>query len=135
MAAMKLIGFVFSLVGFAGLLAGAGLEIGAAAGSPGLADHWPLGHLLGHRMMIATVSGFLLLVAGVILFGLAGTQRAVARLAEVVREAIDAPDACPAAPPLLDVPAPPVELDAVRPRDAARELWRKLGDDEVRKAA
>ena len=56
------------------------------------------------------------------------TEAALSRMTDMIEEAINAPDTCPAAPLLLNIPAPtanstipaPVDLSALRPTASAR---------------
>jgi hypothetical protein len=108
---MKTSGLLLSCLGLAGLLTAAALEISTGSGllraiNYGIAIDFVAG-LIDHRTAIILVSGFAF-VAGVILYGFSVIEAALSRMTAMIGEAIDAPGTCPAAPLLLDIPAPPV---------------------------
>jgi hypothetical protein len=128
---MKTSGLLLSILGFAGLLTAAALEISTGSGllraiNYGIAIDIMSG-LIDHRTAIVLVSGFAF-VAGTVLYGFSVTEAALSRMTAMIGDAINAPDSCPAMPLLLDTPAPaansavpaPVDLSALRPAAGVR---------------
>jgi hypothetical protein len=119
---MKTSGLLLSCLGLAGLLIAAALEISTGSGllraiNYGFAIDIMSG-LIDHRTAIVLVSGFVF-VAGAVLYGFSVTEAALSRMTDMIREAINAPDSCPAMPLLLNTPAP-VDLSALRPAAGIR---------------
>jgi hypothetical protein len=128
---MKTSGLLLSCLGLAGLLTAAALEISTGSGllraiNYGFAIDIMSG-LIDHRTAIVLVSGFVF-VAGAVLYGFSVTEAALSRMTDMIGEAINAPDSCPAMPLLLNTPAPaanpavsaPVDLSALRPAAGIR---------------
>jgi hypothetical protein len=128
---MRTSGLLLTCLGFAGLLIATTLEIGMGGGllralNYGFATEFVAG-LIDHRTAIVLISGFAS-VAGAVLYGFSVTEAALSRMTDMIEEAINAPDTCPAAPLLLNIPAPtanstipaPVDLSALRPTASAR---------------
>ena len=114
---MKTSGLLLICLGLAGLLIAAALEISTGSGllraiNYGFAIDIMSG-LIDHRTVIVLISGFVF-VAGAILYGFSITEAALSRMTDMIGEAINAPDSCPAVPLLLNTPAP-VDLSALAP--------------------
>jgi hypothetical protein len=119
---MKTSGLLLICLGLAGLLIAAALEISTGSGllraiNYGFAIDIMSG-LIDHRTAIVLISGFVF-VAGAVLYGFSVTEAALSRMTDMIGEAINAPDSCPAMPLLLNTPAP-VDLSALRPAAGVR---------------